>query len=338
MRCPLTPFCCLRYCKSTIFQANHNAGQTHMIVRTVVCDTAKVRFFKQITTRHPPPTSSPLLFAILQKYDFSSKSQHISLWSKSPKRCLRYCKSTIFQANHNTRLYLCIACGVVCDTAKVRFFKQITTIRPRQRNAAKLFAILQKYDFSSKSQLTKSKRKWQKSCLRYCKSTIFQANHNFKWTLWNWTTVVCDTAKVRFFKQITTKWPWGVALQTLFAILQKYDFSSKSQRIARGESLGASCLRYCKSTIFQANHNAFLALTSASIVVCDTAKVRFFKQITTYPPVLGSFPLLFAILQKYDFSSKSQQVCCAAQNEKRCLRYCKSTIFQANHNRQHEAQ
>ena len=41
----------------------------------------------------------------------------------------------------------------------------------------------------------------------------------------------------------------------LFAILQKYDFSSKSQRSQLG--------------------------VNQSVVVCDTAKVRFFKQITT---------------------------------------------------------
>ena len=41
--------------------------------------------------------------------------------------------------------------------------------------------------------------------------------------------VVCDTAKVRFFKQITTKCPFDVIVIRLFAILQKYDFSSKSQ-------------------------------------------------------------------------------------------------------------
>ena len=66
------------------------------------------------------------MFVILQKYDFSSKSQR--------------CAYTL----------LCLL--DVCDTAKVRFFKQITTmIRTNQRNVM-MFVILQKYDFSSKSQ------------------------------------------------------------------------------------------------------------------------------------------------------------------------------------------
>ena len=45
-----------------------------------------------------------------------------------------------------------------------------------------------------------------------------------------------------------------------------------------------------------------------------------------------SFYGLFAILQKYDSSSKSQPAECKVKVQGRCLRYCKSTIFQANHN------
>ena len=44
-------------------------------IEVVVCDTAKVRFFKQITTDITNDIISLGLFAILQKYDFSSKSQ-----------------------------------------------------------------------------------------------------------------------------------------------------------------------------------------------------------------------------------------------------------------------
>ena len=145
-----------------------------------------------------------MLFAILQKYDFSSKSQPMSLKLAELLSCLRYCKSTIFQANHNPNRPLPFPIAVVCDTAKVRFFKQITTSRMLCRNLYKLFAILQKYDFSSKSQLETTKQDARTSCLRYCKSTIFQANHNHAVQSGNYDYVVCDTAKVRFFKQITT--------------------------------------------------------------------------------------------------------------------------------------
>ena len=196
---------CLRYCKSTIFQANHNPSALQSPSTYVVCDTAKVRFFKQITTNSSQNLNDYELFAILQKYDFSSKSQ----------------LAVITHGNYM----------VVCDTAKVRFFKQITTI-----------SIISVYFFC---------------CLRYCKSTIFQANHNHISVQNFWEIVVCDTAKVRFFKQITT---------TLVHT-----------------RIDVCCLRYCKSTIFQANHN--------------NGGHKFF------------YSALFAILQKYDFSSKSQLIC-----------------------------
>ena len=195
---------------------------------------------------------------------------------------------------------------VVCDTAKVRFFKQITTRQFRRNARVWLFAILQKYDFSSKSQpyWIHATARW--CCLRYCKSTIFQANHN-----------KCNNHGVKY---------------RLFAILQKYDFSSKSQPEKQLSEKVYSCLRYCKSTIFQANHNDFFFVHSRKAVVCDTAKVRFFKQITTHRLFCLCRAGLFAILQKYDFSSKSQRHSSSFWKASGCLRYCKSTIFQANHN------
>ena len=73
-------------------------------------------------------------------------------------------------------------------------------------------------------------------CLRYCKSTSFQANHNQLMPTNQSVGVVCDTAKVRVFKQITTMIMLGLLLNQLFAILQKYEFSSKSQLVLRCET------------------------------------------------------------------------------------------------------
>ncbi len=120
----------------------------------------------------------PLLFAIQQKYDFSSKSQRSCKWPKGGHCCLQYSKSTIFQANHNTNFDAVV--------------KEM------------LFAIQQKYDFSSKSQLDFDWLSPDTCCLQYSKSTIFQANHNYVLNLSVVLRVVCNTAKVRFFKQITT--------------------------------------------------------------------------------------------------------------------------------------
>ena len=125
-----------------------------------------------------PNNTRLMLFAILQKYDFSSKSQQKLNSIFHRRGCLRYCKSTIFQANHNKDCRRYFVSVVVCDTAKVRFFKQITTVDYNGTELTELFAILQKYDFSSKSQPKKLLSAFLLSCLRYCKSTIFQANHN----------------------------------------------------------------------------------------------------------------------------------------------------------------
>ena len=122
-----------------------------------------------------------------------------------------------------------------------------------------MFVILQKYDFSSKSQQNEKKE-----------DTQFD---------------VCDTAKVRFFKQITTERQRQAAGQPMFVILQKYDFSSKSQRPSD--------------------------TSTPKCDVCDTAKVRFFKQITTANTKMKNWEKMFVILQKYDFSSKSQHSCAA---------------------------
>ena len=79
----------------------------------------------------------------------------------------------------------------------------------------------------------------------------------------------------------------------MFVILQKYDFSSKSQHDA---GIGAS-----------------------ELDVCDTAKVRFFKQITTAATAFSTELQMFVILQKYDFSSKSQHFALHCVITLRCL-------------------
>ena len=272
---------CLRYCKSTIFQANHNSECKHQSKHTVVCDTAKVRFFKQITTLASSFDIATELFAILQKYDFSSKSQ--------PQGVILFTST------------------VVCDTAKVRFFKQITTYVCWWTSKSGCLRYCKSTIFQANHNLPLVRPLRCLCCLRYCKSTIFQANHNYLGGMVYQPFVVCDTAKVRFFKQITT-----LCCMIIFLVC---------------------CLRYCKSTIFQANHNIMRLFSQRLLVVCDTAKVRFFKQITTLIIRVKILCLLFAILQKYDFSSKSQQVAYNFLRRFSCLRYCKSTIFQANHNR-----
>ena len=94
--------------------------------------------------------------------------------------------------------------------------------------------------------------------------------------------VVADTTKVRIFKQITTKAWYDKYFPPLLLIPQRYEFSSKSQRIH---------FKYIKNK-----------------VVADTTKVRIFKQITTPGYDYNKLLELLLIPQRYEFSSKSQLV------------------------------
>ena len=146
------PTSCFLYCKDTIFRANHNHRTTLTHLNVVVSYIAKIRFFEQITTQNGKAIQHQALFLILQRYDFSSKSQH---------------KPTPF-------VYIV----VVSYIAKIRFFEQITTNKSRNIFRNLLFLILQRYDFSSKSQHWWQHINRQVGCFLYCKDTIFRANHN----------------------------------------------------------------------------------------------------------------------------------------------------------------
>ena len=67
-------------------------------------------------------------------------------------------------------------------------------------------------------------------------------------------------------------------------------------------------------------------------VVADTTKVRIFKQITTVLAWWTAHFKLLLIPQRYEFSSKSQQLGANAANAGGCCWYHKGTNFQANHN------
>ena len=170
-----------------------------------------------------------MLLLIPQRYEFSSKSQHVSVDSLPDVRCCWYHKGTNFQANHNLYSKYLQQRYVVADTTKVRIFKQITTAAIKGEQLHKLLLIPQRYEFSSKSQpLGNSKKKYMRCCW-YHKGTNFQANHNM----------------LRICYQSSR----------LLLIPQRYEFSSKSQHREILQSQSLSCCWYHKGTNFQANHN-----------------------------------------------------------------------------------
>ena len=142
--------CCYR--KGTNFQANHNLSASLTLCIFVVVATAKVRIFKQITTEREERRQRRMLLLLPQRYEFSSKSQLIFLVLPLLISCCCYRKGTNFQANHNGYQPLC--------------------------NFHLLLLLPQRYEFSSKSQLTKPCYVLIQSCCCYRKGTNFQANHN----------------------------------------------------------------------------------------------------------------------------------------------------------------
>ena len=149
-----TLICCCWYHKGTNFQANHNTNTYQNYLDVVVADTTKVRIFKQITTPCMLEFLSPELLLIPQRYEFSSKSQPPKAVIYDNNGCCWYHKGTNFQANHNAGKGASYAAKVVADTTKVRIFKQITTLKCLRLKLTQLLLIPQRYEFSSKSQLT----------------------------------------------------------------------------------------------------------------------------------------------------------------------------------------
>ena len=212
-----------------------------------------------------------------------------------------------FSSKSQLHLILSRTILVVVDTTKVRFFKQITTEVVKFGLLNPLLLTPQRYDFSSKSQQKVRKLFGGLSCCWHHKGTIFQANHNTKLGMTN--------------------------IILLLLTPQKYDFSSKSQHNSSFGYVPTCCCWHHKGTIFQANHNYRQGYNLWLLVVVDTTKVRFFKQITTCTSWCRINWKLLLTPQRYDFSSKSQRYVPTYSKLKCCCWHHKGTIFQANHNK-----
>ena len=120
--------------------------------------------------------------------------------------CLPYCKGTILKAIHNCINYQIFRAKGVYRIAKVRFWKQFTTERLKPLKEARVFTVLQRYDFESNSQHASHNSFSGTRCLPYCKGTILKAIHNQPLLL--------------------------SPLRKVFTVLQRYNFGTKSQPFA----------------------------------------------------------------------------------------------------------
>ena len=166
----------------------------------------------------------------LQRYEFFSKSQLISLFEQYRTRCCLPYKGTNCSANHNGMIHESIIITDVVYPTKVRIFQQITTKAGKFNNGDVMLFTLQRYEFFSKSQLQIiSSLTVMRCCLPY-KGTNFSANHNrCRRHAVAYRDVVYPT-KVRIFQQITTN-------------------------VYVGRKTARCCLPY-KGTNFSANHNS----------------------------------------------------------------------------------
>ena len=94
----------------------------------------------------------------------------------------------------------------------------------------------------------------------------------------------------------------------LFSMVQRYKFESKSQLPTWRYYYSRCCFQWSKDTNLKANHNNIY---------------RYEKDI-----------VLFSMVQRYKFESKSQHFCATASASPCCFQWSKDTNLKANHNSQ----
>ena len=112
----------------------------------------------------------------------------------------------------------------VYHSAKIRNFKQITTMTRFLTKLVEVFITLQRYEILSKSQL------------------LHTSSHG--------TNGVYHSAKIRNFKQITTNDRVYEQDIMVFITLQRYEILSKSQPLPWTMPTPKGCLSLCKDTKF----------------------------------------------------------------------------------------
>ena len=133
-----------------------------------------------------------------------------------------------------------------------------------------------------------------------------KANHNQTRKLLTYDPSVCNLSKNTIWKQITTINVSSVMQLNLYAIYQRTQSESKSQRVA-----------WC---------GAFVSS------VCNLSKNTIWKQITTEGMSFAIDTFLYAIYQRTQSESKSQLWQHLPQTWLFCMQSIKEHNLKANHN------
>ncbi len=200
-----------------------------------VCNLSKNTIWKQITTEIIVNKIRISLYAIYQRTQFESKSQQPRRLSSICFFCMQSIKEHNLKANHNEVRLAFISKRSVCNLSKNTIWKQITT----------LAAILTGNTL----------------CMQSIKEHNLKANHNSGNACLCKAWSVCNLSKNTIWKQITTHIVGRCKPTSLYAIYQRTQFESKSQRIASMNLGEVICMQSIKEHNLKANHNSLVNLT-----------------------------------------------------------------------------
>ena len=122
-------WCCFQWFKGTNLRANHNVFDDVLTQGHAVSNGSKVQIWEQITT-------------------VACRARYVS-------RCFQWFKGTNLRANHNRKATCWTPQMAVSNGSKVQIWEQITTNVVSFYRSARLFPMVQRYKFESKSQLPK---------------------------------------------------------------------------------------------------------------------------------------------------------------------------------------
>ena len=144
--------CCFQWFKDTNLKANHNRGVWNTLPQPAVSNGSKIQIWKQITTARAAGYVVRGLFPMVQRYKFESKSQHVTCIGYILNCCFQWFKDTNLKANHNKLFVIMLVQKAVSNGSKIQIWKQITTKSLHSLRFSKLFPMVQRYKFESKSQ------------------------------------------------------------------------------------------------------------------------------------------------------------------------------------------
>ncbi len=174
------------------------------------------------------------LYAIYQRTQSESKSQRYSVHWGVERICMQSIKEHNLKANHNNVQILNYRRKSVCNLSKNTIWKQITTLRLITIPTIDLYAIYQRTQSESKSQLVRCLVFISVVCMQSIKEHNLKANHNsikavdlikFLYAIYQrtqsesksqpWKIIgmnvksVCNLSKNTIWKQITTSIKWS---------------------------------------------------------------------------------------------------------------------------------